>query len=124
MTVLLCIKKDFLLTSMEYRFRKNGWEMEVAHNLDEAVEKAKTINPILVFIDLQLPEYQGLDIVQRLRKEVCPNAPIIVGAPMKEKNLMLEGLRLGAEDFIIAPYRPDEMVLRVHHQLKPAKVAG
>lgn len=124
MTVLLCTEKDFLLTSTEYRFRKNGWELAVANDKESAIEKAKSLFPVLIVVDLQLPDYQGLDIVQHLSKKVCPNTPIVVGAPIKEQGLMMEGLRLGAVDFIIAPYKPDELVLRIQHQLQPANVAG
>ena len=124
MTILFCTTEGFLLTSLEYRFRKNGWELAVAYGKKEALEKAKELNPELVIINLELPEYEGLDIVQRLAKEVCPDVPLLVGAPLGESDLMMEGLRLGAKDFIIAPFKPDELVLRIRHQLKLAKVAG
>ncbi len=118
MTILLCTTENFLLTSLEYRFRKNGWELEVAQNAHKAIEKTKNIKPELVVVDLRLPEYEGLDIVQNLKKEVCPDTPILVGAPLEEDSLMMEGLRLGAKDFIITPYKPDELVMRIRHLLK------
>ena len=124
MTILLCINEDFLLTSLEYRFRKNGWNMEVAHDATSAIQKAKDLQPDLILVDLRLPEYEGLDIVQNIAKEACPGVPILVGAPLDEDNLMMEGLRLGAKDFIIAPFKPAEIVLRIRHLLNTVKVAG
>ena len=124
MTILLCTEESFLLTSLEYRFRKNGWNLEVVNDAANAIEKAKELQPELVVIDLQLPDYQGLDIVQNLVKETCPETPVLVGAPLKEDSLMMEGLRLGAKDFIIAPYKPDELVMRIRHLLQLANVAG
>ena len=118
MAILLCTTEDFLLTSLEYRFRKNGWELEVANNARQALEKTKSLKPELVVVDLQLPEYEGLDIVQSLTKETSPGTPILVGAPLQEDSLMMEGLRLGAKDFIITPYKPDELVMRIRHLLK------
>ena len=124
MKILLCTNESFLLTSLEYRFRKFGWELVVVHTAKEALEKAKLLQPELVVVDLQLPDYQGLDIVQNLSKEISSETPILVGAPLNEDGLMMEGLRLGARDFIIAPFKPDELVLRIRHLLKLANVAG
>lgn len=124
MKILFCTTEDFLLTSLEYRFRKFGWELTVVHTAKKALEKAGSLQPDLVVVDLQLPDYQGLDIVQNLSKEVNPETPILIGAPLNEDNLMMEGLRLGAKDFIIAPFKPDELVLRIRHLLKLANVAG
>jgi DNA-binding response OmpR family regulator len=124
MKILFCTTEDFLLTSLEYRFRKFGWELTVVHSAKKALEKAELLQPDLVVVDLQLPDYQGLDIVQNLSKEINPETPILVGAPLNEDSLMMEGLRLGAKDFIIAPFKPDELVLRIRHLLKLANVAG
>ena len=124
MTILFCTPENFLLTSLEYRFRKNGWNLEVVNEAQTAIEKTKELQPELVVVDLQLPDFQGLDIVQNLAKEICPGTPILVGAPLKEDGLMMEGLRLGAKDFIIAPFKPDELVLRIRHLLQLANVAG
>lgn len=124
MTILFCTPENFLLTSLEYRFRKNGWNLEVVNDAPVAIEKTKELHPDLVVVDLQLQDYQGLDIVQKLSKEICPDTPILVGAPLKEDGLMMEGIRLGAKDFIIAPYKPDELVLRIRHLLQLVSVAG
>ncbi|MEZ4931861.1 MAG: response regulator [Saprospiraceae bacterium] len=124
MKILFCTTEDFLLTSLEYRFRKFGWELTVVHSAKKALEKAESLQPDLVVVDLQLPDYQGLDIVQNLSKAINPETPILVGAPLNEDSLMMEGLRLGAKDFIIAPFKPDELVLRIRHLLKLANVAG
>ena len=124
MTILLCTTEDFLLTSLEYRFRKHGWELAVVHNAKNAQQKAQVLQPELVVVDLQLPEYEGLDIVQSLTKEVSPGTPILVGAPLEEDNMLIEALRLGAKDFIVTPFKPDELVMRIRHLLQLEKVVG
>lgn len=123
MTILLCTTGDFLLTSLEYRFRKNGWQLEVAHDVKQAGQKTKELLPGLIVVDLELPEYEGLDIIQTLVKETMSQIPILVGAPLEKGSLLMEGLRLGATDFIITPFKPDELVLRIRHILQMAKVA-
>ncbi len=117
MTILLCTTEGFLLTSLEYRFRKNGWNLVVAHSAEDALETAKNHHPDLLIVDLQLSDYQGLDIVQNVLKQINPDIPVLVGAPLSEDGMMMEGLRLGAKDFIIAPFRPDELIMRIRHLL-------
>ncbi|HFA48710.1 MAG TPA: response regulator transcription factor [Bacteroidetes bacterium] len=124
MTILLCTTESFLLTSLEYRFRKHGWKLEVVHTTEEALEATKNLQPDLIVVDLQLPDYQGRDIVQDVAKHVSPDIPILVGAPLKEGDLMMEAIRLGAKDFIVAPYKPDELTMRIRRLLHLQKVAG
>lgn len=124
MTILLCAVENILLTSLEYRFRKAGWRLELAHDATEALDKTKTEAPALVVVDLRLPEFQGLDIIQRIRKDVDEKLPILVAAPLKDKNLLMESLRLGGQDFIVAPYKPDELTIRVQRLLQLQNVAS
>ena len=124
MTILLCTTEDFLLTSLEYRFLNHEWDLAVVNTAKKAPQKAAALKPELIVVDLQLPDYQGLDIVQGLVKEVCPGTPILVGAPLESDTLMMEALRLGAKDFIVAPFKPDELVMRIRHLLQLEKVAG
>lgn len=113
MTILLCTEESILLTSLEYRFRKAGWRLELAHDHDTALEKAKKEAPALVVVDLRMPDFQGLDIVQRIHNDVDNTLPILVAGILKEKKLLLEALRLGGSDFIAAPYMPEELTLRI-----------
>ena len=114
MTILLCTEETILLTSLEYRFRKAGWRLELAHDQETALAKSKKEAPALVVVDLRMPEGQGLDIVHRIHKDIDPTMPILVAGSLKDKKLLMEALRLGGQDFITAPYLPDELTLRIH----------
>ena len=122
MTILLCTEENVLLTSLEYRFRKAGWRLELAHDFEQAAQKCRKEAPSLVVVDLRLPE--GLDIVQYIHQEIDAQLPILIAAPLDDKKLLLEGLRLGGQDFIVAPYMPDELTLRIRCLLQRQKVAG
>jgi DNA-binding response OmpR family regulator len=118
MNILLFTKEEILLTTLEYRFRKQSWSLTVAEDYYKAKEKIKKRPPDLVIVDLQLPEFHGLDIVQFLQKEMSEKLPILVIASLEDENLILESLRLGAADFILAPYKPDELILRIRRLLQ------
>jgi two-component system alkaline phosphatase synthesis response regulator PhoP len=125
MNILLCTTEELMLTTFEFRFRKNGWKMTVAENAKVALEKTRNLLPDMVVVDLGLPNFEALDIVQFIKKE--PNLkelPILTYGSAENEQLILESLRLGANDFIIAPIKPDELTIRIRRQLirkKPAK---
>ncbi len=124
MTILLCTAEELMLTTLEYRFRKNGWKLEVAEDTQISLEKVKKRSPDLVVVDLELPGYSGLDIIQFLKKDYNHSLPIVVAASLDDDSMVLESLRLGAHDFIIAPYKPDELVLRIRRLLQSKRVVS
>ncbi|TAK40973.1 MAG: response regulator transcription factor [Saprospiraceae bacterium] len=122
MTILLCAADEPLLTTFEFRFRKKGWILNVAPDKAIAMQKVETLSPDLVIVDLQLPGYAGLDIIQSLRNIAGDDLPIIATALLEDDRIMMEALRLGADDFIIKPYKPDELILRMQRLFHAVKV--
>lgn len=117
MNILLCTTEELMLTTLEFRFRKNSWKMMVAENAKLAIEKTQKYLPDLVVVDLDLPQFEGLDIVQFLRKDYGEDLPILTYGAVEKEQLLLESLRLGANDFAIAPIKPDELTIRIKRQL-------
>ncbi len=117
MNILLCTTEELMLTTLEFRFRKNSWKMMVAENAKLAIEKTQKYLPDLVVVDLDLPQFEGLDIVQFLRKDYGEDLPILTYGAVEKEQLLLESLRLGANDFVIAPIKPDELTIRIKRQL-------
>ncbi len=125
MNILLCTAEELMLTTFEFRFRKNGWKLTVAENAKLALEKTRSLAPDLVVVDLDLPDFEALDIVQFIRKE--PNQrelPILTYGTVDNEQLLIESLRLGANDFILTPIKPDELTLRIRRQLLHKNLAG
>ena len=121
MNILLCTTEELMLTTLEFRFRKNGWKLMVATDARDAVEKTAKYLPDLVIVDLDLPNYEGLDVVQFLRKEHIRELPILTYGTVENEKLLLESQRLGANDFVIAPIKPDELTIRIRRQLMKKK---
>ena len=118
MNILLCTTEELMLTTFEFRFRKNGWKMTVAESAKIALEKTRNLLPDMVVVDLGLPNFEALDIVQFIKKE--PNLgdlPILTYGTAENEQLILESLRLGANDFIVVPIKPDELTIRIRRQL-------
>lgn len=125
MNILICTAEELMLTTFEFRLRKNGWKLMVAENAKLALEKTRTMLPDMVVVDLDLPDFEALDIVQFIRKEKgTSELPILTYGTVENEQLVLESLRLGADDFILAPIKPDELTIRIRRQLLKKKVAG
>lgn len=118
MTILLCTKESLLQTTLNFRFRKVGWTLKVVSGLAEVREALRNIHPDLAIVDLHMPEYAGLDIIQMINQEAGAKTPVIAGSLLDEPALIREALRLGAHDFITKPYRPDELILRIQKLTK------
>lgn len=124
MNILLCTSEELMLTTLEYRFRKNGWKMEVSDSVKTAMEKVIKQSPDLVVVDLDMPDHAGLEIIQNLKREYGDSLPVIAAAPLDDDGIVMESLRLGAQDFIITPYKPDELILRIRRLLKMQKAVS
>jgi len=96
-----------------------GFEVEVANNGKEALDKARQHPPDLVVLDLMLPEVSGLDVCKQLRQS--GDVPIIMLTARGDDVDRIVGLELGADDYIPKPFNPRELVARVKAVLRRAK---
>lgn len=122
MNILLFTTEELMLTTIEFRFRKHSWKLIVANDTETTLEKTRKFSPDLVAVDLNVPDFLGLDALQFLRKEFGKTLPILVIGSLDSDSILMEALRLGANDFIIAPYKPDELILRIRRLLKMQSV--
>ena len=95
---------------------RDGFEVLSAHSGPAALEIARRDHPALIVLDLMLPGIDGLDICRLLRHE--GNVPIIMLTARATEQDKLEGLELGADDYITKPFSPRELVARVRTVLR------
>lgn len=94
-----------------------GYETSIAHDGNAAVASASRQRPDLVILDLMLPGIDGLEVMRRLRTR--PEAPGIILLTAKgEESDRVIGLRLGADDYVVKPFSPAELVARVDAVLR------
>jgi len=80
----------------------DGYAVDVAGDGITALEKAKTIRPDIVFLDLRLPKLDGLAVLERLRADTSTAAiPVVILSNWNEKELVERGISLGALDHLI-----------------------
>ena len=113
MKILICEDEEIMLTALEFRLRKQGFDVVLAENGKIALEKVKEENPDLVVADIMMPFVSGLELIEFIRKDMRNALPIIVISALEHEETVLKAFRLGATDFITKPFKPNELVLRI-----------
>jgi DNA-binding response OmpR family regulator len=93
-----------------------GFDPSVAADGDEALIAARNGNPDLIVLDLGLPKRDGLDVIREIRKHA--RTPIVILTARGEETDRIVGLELGADDYIVKPFSPREVVARVRAVLR------
>ncbi|MEA2154660.1 MAG: hypothetical protein QOE11_800 [Solirubrobacteraceae bacterium] len=95
-----------------------GYETRVAADGNAALARVSTWHPDLVVLDLMLPGIDGLEVMRRLRETAGPRVAIILLTARGEESDRIDGLRLGADDYVVKPFSPAELVARVDAVLR------
>jgi two-component system, OmpR family, response regulator ResD len=93
--------------------RRAGYDTAVAPTGADALEQAADKHPDVVVLDLMLPDIDGLEVMRRLRRDDHRRAAIILLTARGEESDRIIGLRLGADDYVVKPFSPGELVARV-----------
>ena len=97
---------------------REGFEVAVAGDGAEALRLARVWGPDLMILDLRLPGLDGLEVCRRLRQHT--RLPIIMLTSRSEETDRVVGLELGADDYVVKPFSPRELVARVKSVLRRA----
>jgi two-component system alkaline phosphatase synthesis response regulator PhoP len=100
-------------------FRDAGFETLTAYDGRVALDVARREQPDLIVLDLMLPEIDGLEVCRQLRR--TSSVPIIMLTARVEETDRLIGLELGADDYIVKPFSPREVVARARAVLRRAR---
>ena len=97
---------------------KEGYGILVANNGQEALEVIRNENPDLILLDVMMPGMDGFEVAERLKSEEyrC-EIPIIFLTALDDTQSIVNGFKLGAGDFISNPFRKEELMVRIKHQL-------
>ncbi|NSW76401.1 MAG: response regulator transcription factor [Candidatus Atribacteria bacterium] len=101
---------------------KEGFEVMVAHDGEEALKKVEHHHPSLILLDLMLPKKDGWTVCREIRK--ISDVPIIMLTARGEEFDRILGLELGADDYIAKPFSPREVVARVKAVLRRTQMQG
>ncbi len=91
-----------------------GFVVVSAENGEEGLEIARTQRPDLIILDIMLPEMSGLEVLRKLRFDSdTQKIPVLLLTALAKEVDRIVGLELGADDYVVKPFSPQEVVLRV-----------
>ncbi|WP_424952877.1 response regulator [Deinococcus sp.] len=115
-TILIVEDETRLADILEQYLRREGYHTERAASGPRALELWRAARPDLMLLDLMLPGLDGLEVARRVRAE--SELPIIMLTARDEEIDRLLGLGIGADDYVVKPYSPREVVARVRAVLR------
>ena len=117
---LLVVEDDNDISNMlKIYFSSLGYDVDVAPRGSEALEKTRTVLPHLIVLDIMLPDIDGYEVCRRLRQSTrTSHIPVIFLTQKDERSDKLQGLELGADDYITKPFDIEELKLRVQGAIR------
>jgi two-component system, OmpR family, response regulator ResD len=116
---VLVVDDEPTITEVVARYlQRAGYRTALAADGAEALAAASEQRPDLVVLDLMLPKMGGLEVMRRLRDHDQPRLPIILLTAKGEETDRITGLQLGADDYVVKPFSPAELVARIDAVLR------
>ena len=117
---VLIIEDDVRIANwVKVYFERAGFSAEVAHDGKSGLDLARDLGPDLIILDLMLPLLDGVDLCRILRGE--SEVPIIMLTARESPPERILGLNSGADDYIVKPFDPDEVIARAQAALRRVK---
>lgn len=110
MKILLVEDNKSIIKGLEYAFAQNGYSCEYCLSLDEAVRKAP-FNYDAAVLDIMLPDGNGFDLFKKIRR--YSDLPVIFLTAVDDEDSIVNGLELGADDYITKPFSTRELIARI-----------
>jgi DNA-binding response OmpR family regulator len=108
---------------LEYNLAREGYRVAVLGDGEEGLERVIGDAPDLVLLDLMLPGLDGLEVCRRLKEDPTTRAiPIIMVTAKGEESDVILGLGMGADDYVLKPFSPKELVARVRAVLRRGRL--
>ena len=117
-TILLVEDNEIISEGLAFTLKQEGYDVIEAKSAQEAnILLERDIN--LVILDITLPDGNGFEICDKIKKE--KDIPVIFLTAKDEEKDVVQGLELGADDYVIKPFRPRELISRIKNVLRRYK---
>ena len=116
MKILLVEDNETIILGLEYLLTQEGYQIEAARNIKEAYKAVKSDQIDLILLDISLPDGDGFDFCGMIKKD--SDIPVIFLTAKEEEIDVVKGLDMGADDYIVKPFRNRELVSRIKNVLR------
>ncbi|MGB2908481.1 MAG: response regulator [Candidatus Aminicenantaceae bacterium] len=113
-TILVIDDDRITARSIEHFLRQKHYTVMAIRNAEEGLEKAFTLMPDLILLDIMMPGMNGYQFLEHIKQdERTEKIPVIILSSLSRESDILEGLEKGAVDFIVKPYSPQVLISKV-----------
>jgi two-component system, OmpR family, phosphate regulon response regulator OmpR len=117
--ILVVDDDDGIRSLVKKYLNENNYLVTTAESAEDAVEKIRIIKFDLIILDIMMPGKSGLEFIQENKKKL--ETPIILLTAKAEANERIEGLEIGADDYLPKPFEPKELLLRIQNIVEKTK---
>jgi len=113
------------LNLLAYNLKNAGYEVATSMDGADALDKVKSLVPDMVVLDIMLPGMDGFEICREMKKDPrTSHVPVIMLTARGEEVDRIVGLELGADDYVVKPFSPRELLLRIQAVLRRKEPTG
>jgi len=118
-TILVIDDELHIRTILTYMLEQSDFQVLQAANGTEALEMLDDFLPDLILLDIMMPDMDGYEVLSRIREQFrTHNLPVILLTAHGDTTQKVRGLRAGANDYLVKPFVPEELMLRVRNMLE------
>ncbi|MBP7497034.1 MAG: response regulator transcription factor [Bacteroidales bacterium] len=117
MNILICDDDLMILKTTEIKLKRDGYDVTTASNGKIAQEYIESNDYDLILLDLLMPFVNGLEIIELLKKKLNKTTPVIVLSSVGLEETVIRAFDLGADDYVVKPFSPNELSLRIKRLL-------
>lgn len=115
--IVIAEDNSVFLLLIKLKLEKEGYELFVAEDGKKAVELIEAHQPDLILTDIMMDYLSGLEVISHVRNVLKMDVPILVFSASGQEEMVTQAFNLGANDFMVKPLMPNELVIRVKRML-------
>lgn len=119
--VLVVDDEAMIRKTVRLACEKEGYAVQEAENGAEALTKVDSFRPDIILLDLMLPDISGFDVCRDIRR-AGTKVPILILSAKTEEIDVVVGLEIGADDYVVKPFRPRELLARIAAHLRKSRL--
>ncbi len=117
--ILIVDDEQDILEFLSYNLKKEGFDVDVARDGEEGLEKIRGFKPDLVILDIMMPKLDGVEVCRKLREDDANEGLVVVFLTARNEDYsQIAGFEVGADDYITKPIRPKVFVSRIKALLR------
>lgn len=119
-SILMADDNKDIIEVMDPHFKKEGYDIKYAYDGQMALDMFKIHNFDLILLDIMMPKVDGISVCKKIRRE--SNVSIIMITAKSEDEDIIMGLDVGADDYIVKPFNPKEVIARIKAMIRRLKI--